>query len=80
MAFYSTIQELIDSVKDMEISYRNLHTNIYIKNKEDIIKIPYKSIIQTYLPFFQDTVVTAKLNPDEIVMYRFKPKMLSFDL
>lgn len=80
MAFYSTIQELIDSVKDMEISYRNLHTNIYIKNKEDIIKIPYKSIIQTYLPFFQDTVVTAKLNPDEIVMYRYKPKMLSFDL
>ena len=49
MAFYATIQELIDSAKDMEISYRNLHTNVYIKNKEDTIKIPYKSIIKERL-------------------------------
>lgn len=80
MAYYSTLQELIDSVKDMEISYRKLHTNIFINNKGDTIKIPYKSILHTYLPFFQDTVVNARLNPDEIIMYRFKPKMLSYML
>lgn len=80
MAFYATIQELIDSAKDMEISYRNLHTNVYIKNKEDTIKIPYKSIIKEYLPFLQNTVLTLELTPPEVSLYRFKPKKLSYDL
>ena len=80
MAFYATIQELIDSVNDMEISYRNLHTNIYIKNKDDVIKIPYKSIIREYLPYLQSSVVELKLSPEEVSKYRFKPKKLSYDL
>lgn len=80
MAFYSTIQELIDSVNDMEISYRNLHTNVYIKNKDDVIKIPYKSIIREYLPYLQNSVVELELGPSEITKYRFKPKKLSYDL
>ena len=80
MAFYATIQELIDSVNDMEISYRNLHTNVYIKNKDDIIKIPYKSIIREYLPYLQSSVVELKLSPEEVSKYRFKPKKLSYDL
>lgn len=80
MQYYSTIQELIDSVNDMEISYRNLHTNVYIKNKEDIIKIPYKSIIRDYLPFLKQSVVELPLTPNEVVLYRYKPKKLSLDL
>lgn len=80
MAFYATIQELIDSVNDMEISYRNLHTNVYIKNKDDVIKIPYKSIIREYLPYLQSSVVELKLSPGEVSKYRFKPKKLSYDL
>ena len=80
MAFYATIQELIDSVNDMEISYRNLHTNIYIKNKDDVIKIPYKSIIREYLPYLQSSVVELKFSPEEVSKYRFKPKKLSYDL
>ena len=80
MAFYATIQELIDSVNDMEISYRNLHTNVYIKNKDDTIKIPYKSIIMEYLPYFKSSVVELKLSPEEVSKYRFKPKKLSYDL
>ncbi len=80
MAFYATIQELIDSVKDMEISYRNLHTNVYIKNKDDTIKIPYKSILKEYMPFLQSTVLTLQLTAPEVSLYRFKPKKLSYDL
>ena len=79
-SYYPTIQELIDSVNDLEVSYRNLHTNIYIKNKGEIIKIPYKSIIKEYLPFFQSTVVELKLSHAEVIIYRFKPKKLSYDL
>ena len=80
MAFYATIQELIDSVKDMEISYRNLHTNVYIKNKDDTIKIPYKSILKEYTPFLQSTVLNLQLTAPEVSLYRFKPKKLSYDL
>ena len=80
MAFYATIQELIDSVKDMEISYRNLHTNVYIKNKDDTIKIPYKSILKEYMPFLQSTVLNLRLTAPEVSLYRFKPKKLSYDL
>lgn len=80
MAFYATIQELIDSVKDMEISYRNLHTNVYIKNKDDTIKIPYKSILKEYMPFLQSTVLNLQLTAPEVSLYRFKPKKLSYDL
>ena len=76
MAFYATIQELIDSVKDMEISYRNLHTNVYIKNKDDTIKIPYKSILKEYMPFLQSTVLNLQLTAPEVSLYRFKPKKL----
>ena len=80
MAFYATIQELIDSVKDMEISYRNLHTNVYIKNKDDTIKITYKSILKEYMPFLQSTVLNLQLTAPEVSLYRFKPKKLSYDL
>lgn len=80
MAYYSTIQELIDSVKDMEISYRNLHTNVYLRNDGTVIKIPYKSITREYLNYFKPAVVEAELTDAEIAMYKFKPKKLSYDL
>ena len=80
MAYYSTIQELIDSVKDMEVSYRNLHSYIYINNGKDMIKIPYKSIIREYLPFFESIIVELPLTPEEVIDYRYKPKKLSYDL
>ena len=78
--FYPTIQELIDSVNDMEISYRNLHTYAYIKNGDDIIKIPYKSIIAEYMPYFSETVIESEMTPEEIQLYKGKPKKLSYDL
>lgn len=80
MAYYATISELINSVKDMEVSYRNLHTNIYIKNNDEIIKIPYKSILKDYLNFFKDTLVESDFSVSEIHKYKFKPKKLSYDL
>lgn len=79
--YYATIEELIDSIKTEEISYRNLHTNVFINNeKNEIIKIPYKSIIREYLPFFKEHVVTVELSEREVQLYRYKPKKLSYDL
>lgn len=80
MKFCSTIQELIESVNDMEISYRNLHTTVNIKNKNEIIKIPYKSITREYLPFFNKTIISLPVSDSDIYTYRYKPKKLSLDL
>lgn len=80
MAFYSTISELIESIDDEEISYRNLHTNAYIKNNDEVIKIPYKSIVSEYMPYLKETAIEADFTDDEKEMYRYKPKMLSNDL
>ena len=80
MKNYSSIKELIDSADDMEVSYRNLHTNIYIKTGDDTIKIPYKSIVGEYLPYLRTCKVKTAFTPLEITMYRYKPKRLSNDL
>lgn len=80
LAFYSTITELINSIKGEEISYRNLHTQIFIDSKGEVIKIPYASLVRNYLPYFQNTVLTAQFTDREVDMYRFRPKRLSYDL
>lgn len=80
MIFYTTIQELIESVNEMEISYRNLHTTVNVKNNNDVIKIPYKSIIREYLPFFNKTVIDVPLTDNDKYTYKYKPKKMSLDL
>ena len=80
MAYYATISELIKSVKDQEISYRNIHDNIFLRNKGEIIGIPYSSVIRNYMPFFESCVVMDNFSDSEKVIYRFKPKKLSYDL
>lgn len=80
MKYFSSIGELIKSVEDMEISYRNLHTNVFIKTGDDTIKIPYKSIVGQYLTFLKQTAVETAFTPEEVVMYRYKPKRLSNDI
>lgn len=78
--FYNTIQDQIDSIEEEEISYRNFHTNAYINSNGDIIKIPYKSILSEYREYFKDIIITAELTDPELYKYRYKPKLLSYDL
>ncbi len=80
MKYYSSIGELIHSVDTMEASYRNLHTNVFIKTGDDTIKIPYKSIVAEYLPYLKETAVQTAFSPLELTRYKYKPKMLSNDL
>ena len=86
MEFYPTISELINSIEDKELSYRNLHTNVYIRmaynDREDtpIVSVPYQSILRTYLPYFTDAIVKSAFTPLEKTTYRFSPKKLSLDL
>ena len=81
MAYYATIDELINSVKDKQMSYRNLHTYFYIRNKKgEIIKVPYKSLFKEYRNFFKSAIINVSFQPNEVTKYRFSPKKLSYDL
>ena len=81
MAFYATIDDLIESSKGKDLSYKNLHSYIYIKEHEgDIIKVPYGSVIRNYLPYLRDIAYEVTLTRNEYTRYRFKPKTVSYDL
>ena len=78
--YYSTIQELIDQIETKEISYRNLHTTFCIRQNNEVIQVPYKSMIREYMDLMAEDAITVSLPADEVRMYKFKPKKLSYDL
>ena len=78
--YYSTIQELIDQIETKEISYRNLHTTFCIRQNNEVIQVPYKSMIREYMDLMAEDAITVCLPADEVRMYKFKPKKLSYDL
>lgn len=83
MRYYSTVEELINQIKGVDTSYRNLHTNVYIKTdnrltgETDTFVIPYKSVVLDYMPYFRECAITLPMGEVEKTKYRFKPKRLS---
>ncbi len=83
MKYYSTIDELVDQIKGEDLSYRNLHTPVYIRYEDrftgetDTFVIPYKSVIMDYMPYLRTCAVTLPFDEIEQVKYRYKPKRLS---
>ena len=83
MKHYSTLDELINYIKGEDISYRNLHTPIYIRtnsrltDETDTFLIPYKSIMLNYMSYFRECVLTITMSENEKIEYRYKPKRLS---
>lgn len=78
--YYSTIQELIDQVEKKEISYRNLHTTFCIRQNDEVIQVPYKSMIREYMDLMENDAIKVSLPDDEVRIYKYKPKKLSYDL
>lgn len=77
------IEDLVYDGKDAEISYRHLHTNALITTNitsEYAINVPYLSLTNKYKDFLSAIVVNVTLTPEEVTRYRYKPKMLSYDL
>lgn len=80
MKYYATIDELINSIKQEEVSYRNTHTSIYVREDGEIIKIPYKSILREYRDYFKSAIMEVKFLPKDETTYNYKPKALSLKL
>lgn len=82
MAIPATITELIEWGKNEEISYRNLHTEAYINDLDNdrIIKIPLNNTMSAYRYFLDPYLIEFELHDEELQLYQFKPKSLSYKL
>ena len=78
----ATVPEQVSLAKDMEISYRTLHPSLVISNvkDDDVIRVPYSSIINKYKEFLSTRVVEIKLDDAMREKYMYKPKMVSNEL
>ena len=78
----ATVPEQVSLAKDMEISYRTLHPALVISNvkDDDVIRVPYSSIINKYKDFLSTIVVEIKLDDAMREKYMYKPKMVSNEL
>lgn len=75
----STVSELIAWGKSQEISYRNLHRDAYVVNKDtsETIRIPLTDIISEYKYFLQPYIIEFTMHDEELQLYQFNPKALS---
>ena len=82
MSIPNTITDQIERIEELEISYRVLveSSELIDENSEEIIEIPFHSLIDEYHDFFEPLIMSVKL-PDELQQrYRYNPKMVSKDL
>ena len=77
MGFRTTyLSDLIDDVKDADISYRKLHSLATISG----ITIPFFSITNKYKDVLAAIATEVQLTEADMLKYRYKPKLLSLDL
>jgi len=72
----STIDQLISAGKNVIITYNNLA----ILEKIQHMYLPVDNIIYTYIDELKKYIVPVKLTDMELVRYKYKPKLLAFDV
>ena len=78
----ASMNEQIENAKSLEISYRTLHEQAILKDKISgrNIQIPFASFTDKYKEKHNTIIVTVSLSDEERARYRYKPKMVSYDL
>ena len=78
----ASMNEQIENAKSLEISYRTLHEQAILKDKISgrNIQIPFSSFTNKYKDFLNNINVDVSLTDEERAKYRYKPKMVSYDL
>lgn len=76
---FTYVEDMIEDSKEEEISYRTLHTNAFItdKNSNKDMKIPFLSLTNKYRDFLEKIVIEIPLEDDEAQVYKLRPKLLS---
>lgn len=77
----STVDEQYEYGKSLEISYRALHHDAFLYDKQSnrTIRIPFMSILSKYRDFLDEIIVEQELTLDEQREYRWNPKKMSED-
>lgn len=81
MSKTSSIQDIIDYGKKLDISHSKLHIKSnFLDDKGDNIIINYTSILDKYYDLVMKSVITYSMTDDEYIKYVYRPKTLSYDL
>lgn len=77
----TTIQNIIDYGKHLKINNSELSLKYVISNSaNEKIVINIDNLFEKYYELLLDNTVIVVLTDDEYLKYRFKPKVLSYDL
>ena len=79
MVIPATIDELVESAVNAEISYRNMHGGLLMTDSltEETIRVPINSLFGKYRYFLENTIIEWEFNDIEFERYKYKPKALS---
>lgn len=79
---YDTLESQVSGETSQDLTYRNLHTNLDIKDmiSGNIIRIPYEQILSDYRYFLKPYIVEAELNELQYEHYRQNPHAFSYDI
>lgn len=72
----STIDQLVSSGKNVILTYNNLA----ILEKIEHMYLPVDNIIYTYIDELKKYIIPIRLSEMELVRYKYKPKLLAFDV
>lgn len=77
----STINELTQYGEALAISMDKLHTKKVLTRSDGTkVVFNYLSILDKYYDYLNDLAVTVKLSDDEYAKYKYKPKLLCYDV
>lgn len=78
----STLQEYIDSIEDLDISYMKLHLPgaIYAPKRGRVSMVPITSLFNKYRDVLSSIILEIELDEIERARYMYKPKMVSEEL
>ncbi len=71
-----TVEKLISAGKNVILSYNNFS----ILEKINDMLLPTNNIIYDYMDELRDYIVTVTLSDLERIKYKYKPKLLAFDV
>lgn len=76
----ATIEEFIDMKETDDITYSQFSILVKCIGENSVIQYAQDNIIYDYMDELLESAVEYELTDDEYVKYRYKPKLLAYDL
>lgn len=76
----ATVEDFIDMGDTDDITYANFSILVKCVGENSIVQYAQDNIIYDYLPELNERTVTLTMTDNEFIKYRYKPKLLAYDL